>query len=125
MPRRDKLKDFEYRHSSVEANLDIGFAFQLRILRHQRGWTQQELAEKAGLKQATVSRLEGRDTFPSRSMIIKLARAFDIAYLFHFVDFDTFIEDCKDHSYERMRVAPFTASPDNPPPQTSSAPHQN
>jgi len=109
LTRRKYLDDFEYRHAAVATNLDLDFAFQLRALRASRGWTQEELAERAGLKQSSVSRLEARDEFPTKRSIEKLAKAFDIAYVFKFVSFDEFIEHTRSFSMERKQVPPYAA----------------
>ena len=37
-------------------------AVHLRPLRHQRGWTQQELARRSGVDQPTISRIENGHT---------------------------------------------------------------
>jgi transcriptional regulator with XRE-family HTH domain len=37
-------------------------AVDLRPLRHERGWTQQELARRAGVDQPTISRIENGHT---------------------------------------------------------------
>src|SRR5947209_2995232 len=42
----------------VESHLDKGIAFQLRALRDREEWSQQELAEKVGMTQNAISRLE-------------------------------------------------------------------
>jgi transcriptional regulator with XRE-family HTH domain len=51
-------------------------SFTLRDARTARGWTQDELAEKSGIDQTTISGLEvGRSTRPSFDTVQKLARA--------------------------------------------------
>ena len=40
----------------IRSSIDLGLA--LASLRKGKGWTQQSLAQKAGLRQATISRLE-------------------------------------------------------------------
>jgi ribosome-binding protein aMBF1 (putative translation factor) len=46
-------------------------------LRLQRGFSQAELAERAGTKQASVSRVERAETVPSLTLLKKLAAALD------------------------------------------------
>lgn len=104
---REKLNNFEYRHAAALAQLDIDFCFQLRALRMSRGWTQEELAERAGMKQSSVARLESRDVFPARRTIEKLAKAFDIAYVFQFVSFDAFVEHTRNLNFEKLQVPPY------------------
>ena len=46
-------------------------------LRLQRGLSQAELAERAGTKQASISRVERAETVPSLTLLKKLAAALD------------------------------------------------
>lgn len=47
----------------------------LRLLRKKKGWTQQELATKTGIKLAHISTLETKDADPKLSTIYKLMEA--------------------------------------------------
>lgn len=52
---------------------------KVRLLREQRGWTQQELGTRARLGQGTVSRIEsGRKPHNYASTLEKLAAVFDV-----------------------------------------------
>ena len=51
---------------------------RLRALRERRVLTQQELAQKAGITRATLSRLEGGADNPYPSTIRKLAAALEV-----------------------------------------------
>ncbi len=51
---------------------------RLRALRERKVLTQQELAEKAGITRATLSRLEAGAENPYPSTIRKLAAALDV-----------------------------------------------
>jgi transcriptional regulator with XRE-family HTH domain len=58
--------------------------FRVRELREARGWTQTELAKRAGIRRATVNRLENqRVTSIDLTVLEKLAKALDVdpAYL--------------------------------------------
>lgn len=49
------------------------------LLRVERGWTQQEVADKAGLSRQTVARLEQKDDIePNAPTIKKLADAYGV-----------------------------------------------
>ncbi len=54
------------------------FAQQLKALRVAAGWTQQELADKAGLNQAAISHLESSRNKPSWDAVIALADALGV-----------------------------------------------
>ncbi len=60
---------------SVEAEV---FGKRLRHLRLARKWTQEQLAEAAGITSTYTSDLERGEKVPSLSIVLRLARAFDI-----------------------------------------------
>lgn len=49
----------------------------LRVLRKKKGWTQQELATKTGIKLAHISTLEGQESDPKLSTLYKLIDALE------------------------------------------------
>lgn len=49
----------------------------LRQLRHRKGWSQRELAEKAGVPQSTVGRIETGALSPRLDTLERLAFALD------------------------------------------------
>lgn len=51
----------------------------LKRLREERGWTQQALADKAGVARNTIARLETGTRRPSVVMLAQLARAFRVS----------------------------------------------
>lgn len=57
----------------LQPKLDPGR--QILHLRLERGWTQKELAERAGTKQANISRLENGLLNPSVDMLQRVAEA--------------------------------------------------
>ncbi len=55
-------------------------AKRLKELRKKSGWSQQKLAEKAGLSYNTITKLEqGAATMPTIQTMIKIADAFGIS----------------------------------------------
>jgi transcriptional regulator with XRE-family HTH domain len=50
----------------------------IRLLRQRRGWTQRELAERAGVTQTTIVRLEGGRSEAMISTIRKIAEALGV-----------------------------------------------
>jgi DNA-binding XRE family transcriptional regulator len=58
----------------------IGYVSErIRTLRQKAGWTQNELAEKCGLPQSHISRLENGQHSPSRATLEKIAKALDVS----------------------------------------------
>ena len=50
----------------------------LKSIREARGMTQQELAERIGVRRETILHLENNRYNPSLEMALKLARVFDL-----------------------------------------------
>lgn len=63
------------RESTVLKN----FGKRVRSLRRERGWTQEQLAEAAGLHENYVSRLETGNQEPGLFVILRLAQALGVA----------------------------------------------
>ncbi|MFI9718506.1 helix-turn-helix domain-containing protein [Streptomyces sp. NPDC052396] len=60
-----------------EIHLSMALAQAVYDRRTELGLTQTELAKRAGLTQAKISRIEGSDTVPTLPLLSKLARALD------------------------------------------------
>jgi ribosome-binding protein aMBF1 (putative translation factor) len=82
----------EARVRFVESQLSKGLAFQLRALRDREGWSQVELAERAGMTQNAISRLEnphyGRATLTT---LKRLAATYDVGLIVAFVPFSKLV----------------------------------
>lgn len=57
--------------------MDESFGRMIRVLRDARRWTQEKLAEEAGLDQTTVSNTERDKGQPTLMTVMKLATVFD------------------------------------------------
>ncbi|MFI5396671.1 MAG: helix-turn-helix domain-containing protein, partial [Candidatus Binatia bacterium] len=83
-----KLRNRKYRQAFVATQLKRGVPLQIQALRKKLGWTQAKLAERAGLKQGTISRCEDPDygelTF---NTVLAIANGFDVAFVGKFVPF--------------------------------------
>jgi transcriptional regulator with XRE-family HTH domain len=55
-----------------------GFGLGVRQLREARGWSQEQLAEQAGLNRSFVGEIERSEVIVSLSTVAKLARAFEL-----------------------------------------------
>lgn len=66
----------------------MDFSDRVKALRLERGWSQQEVADRLGLNKVTVSQYESRKRRPSFEMIEALADVFhvDMNYLLGFTD---------------------------------------
>jgi transcriptional regulator with XRE-family HTH domain len=83
-----KLRNKEYRGSFVASQISNTIAAQIFSLREARGWTQAELAERAGMKQSRISDLEdpNYENYQTRTLV-KLGSAFDVGVIVRFVPF--------------------------------------
>ena len=79
----------ENREAFVHHILVVGLTSQLRILVDQRGWTQAELAERAGLAASTISEVMNPATVSNTCVktLLKIAHALDVALVSRFGTF--------------------------------------
>ncbi len=102
------LRDKEYRDLFVSEQIDTGVAFQIRALRKDRGWSQSELAERVGMTQEGVSRLENPDYGKFTYKTLKrLASAFDVALVARFEPFSRLVDWVVNLSPEDLTVPDF------------------
>ena len=81
-----KFTDKAYREAFVSADISTTIAAQIHALREQRGWTQKQLADAAGMAQTRISVLEDPSYEKSSLTTLKrLASAFDVGLLVKFV----------------------------------------
>ena len=106
------LRDKEDRDIFVSEEIDTGLPFQIRALRKDRGWSQRELAERVGITQEGISRLEslsyGRYTLTT---LKRLASAFDVALVVRFEPFSRLIEWTANLSPEDLAVPDYEHDP--------------
>lgn len=106
------LHDKEYRDLFVEEEINTGLPFQIRAIRQAREWSQKELAERVGMAQEGISRLEslnyGKFTL---STLKRVASAFDVALIVRFVPFSELAHWITDLSPENLAVPDFDHDP--------------
>lgn len=90
----DEFADEEVAHAYMESHAVTRIAAQIYALRKQRRWSQADLANRAGIAQERVSKIESAD-FTSLTMktLHKLARAFDVDVRIAFTSFSDGILD--------------------------------
>jgi transcriptional regulator with XRE-family HTH domain len=104
--------DKEYRHAYADENLNATIATQIKVLREQRDWKQEDLAEEAGMKQPMISRYENVNYSSwSISTLKKLAAAYDVYLDVRFRSFQTLVEIADEFGRNTLEVPPFTEDP--------------
>lgn len=80
----NKLRnDPEYVAAEEELRSILDIANDVLRLRLEKGWSQADLAERVGTKQANVSRLENGLSNPSVEFLQKIAKALDTELIVH------------------------------------------
>lgn len=110
--RKQAFKDKDYRHGYVDEFLNARIATQIKVLREQRGWSQKELAEHAGMKQPRISIMESVN-YSSWSITVlrKLAEAFDLVLCVSFESFGTRVNDIEELSRRNLERYSFDQDP--------------
>lgn len=109
---RQELKDRETRVIYDDDLLNSYIATQIRTLREQRGWTQQKLAEEAGMKQERISVLEDVNYSSWTAKVLRrLAQAFDLRLTIKFEEFNTFFKDFEGVKPELLKRRSFEDDP--------------
>lgn len=107
-PRRDWMEDLESRQAYMVACVEQDIAWQVRINRERRGWSQTKLAKLIGTKQSAVARIED-PAYGKHSLatLTKIAEAFDCALLLRLVDYTKFADETEGLSEEALFVRSF------------------
>jgi len=93
------LTSKKYRDAFVLEHARNSIAFQIRVLREERGWTQKKLGDEAGKPSNVISRLEDPNYGkPSLSTLFEIASACDCGVLVKFVPFTRLLREYEDVS---------------------------
>ena len=75
-----EARDPEFRAARQAMEAEFTFRLKLVEARTAAGMTQQQLAERIGTKQSSISRLESGDSEPSFDMLRRLAAALNVSF---------------------------------------------
>lgn len=102
----EEFTDKDYAHAYMESHTVSRIAAQIYALRQQRGWSQQDLAEKAGVSQERVCKLECGD-FDSLTLktLWKFSEAFDVHLQVSMEEFRTAVMDVANLDPAKLRKA--------------------
>jgi len=107
-----RQEDEEYRYAYAEDFLNTSVATQIRVIREQRGLTQEELAQKIGTKQAGISRLENVNYSAWKTETLrKIARALKVRLKITFETFGSLVDEAETFSRENLERPTFEDDP--------------
>ena len=106
---REQLQEKAYRDAFVASQIRIALPFQIRALREQRGWTQAQLAEKAGMLQPRISAMErpGGSKFTLET-VLRVTAALDVAFIGRFTSFGELARWAENFSPEYIHGSKFS-----------------
>jgi transcriptional regulator with XRE-family HTH domain len=104
----NELNEKEMRDAYLSAQTRTHLSYQIRTIRNQRGWSQEEFAEKLNTSQSAVSRMEDRG-YGKQSLqtLIQVANVFDCGLIVQFVPYEEFLQETTDLSQETLEVPEF------------------
>lgn len=100
-----EFTDEEYAHAYMESHAVSRLAAQVFALRKQRGWSQEELAQRAGIAQERISKIESGN-FDSLTMktLRNFSHAFDVNLHISFESFSEGILDVVNLKPSQLQV---------------------
>ena len=86
------IDEAEHRHQLLAQHIAVSVALQVVLMRVKQGWTQDDLAQKAGVSLKFIKALERGDPALDYRMerLAKMAKAFDVALLVRYVPFSLY-----------------------------------
>ncbi len=90
------------RHELNFTYLNVIVALQIRYMRESRGWTQQQLAERAKMHASQISELEKVrwDRPPTLNTLLVLSQAFDVAFEARFRSWGEAVSEFMGHNLQ-------------------------
>jgi len=109
---RTEFHDEETRHIYAEDLLNSYIATQIKVLREKEGWTQSELAERAGMKQERISVLEDVNYSSwTASVLRRIAKAYDLRLSIKFESFGSYLDEFENFRREALLRPSFKDDP--------------
>jgi transcriptional regulator with XRE-family HTH domain len=103
-----KMARKNYRDGYVSAHISNTVASQITKLRSENGWTQAELAERAGMKQSRISALEDPNWENVEVATLKrLASAYDVGLTVRFVPYSELAQWAVTLSEDKLHVPTY------------------
>jgi transcriptional regulator with XRE-family HTH domain len=103
-----RLRNQDYRHAYMAEGVRNWIARQVRLLREQRGWSQEQLGQETDKPQSAISRIEDPDYGKlTLQTLFDLAEAFDLPLLVQFANWGDWLERMDDVSAEAMQRESF------------------
>jgi transcriptional regulator with XRE-family HTH domain len=98
--------DKEYADAFVAAEVATGLPFQIRALRKAQKWSQQELAERTGQHQKTISDFENPNYGGKYAVasLLRLAAVFDVALIVRFAPMSDLVDWAATLSPDKIKV---------------------
>ncbi|WP_399244095.1 MULTISPECIES: helix-turn-helix domain-containing protein [Synechococcales] len=105
---KPQWSDREYREAYLEASIEQGIAWQIRINRQKRGLSQKDLAIALNTRQSAISRLEDPEhgAYNLRTLI-EIAKAFDCALSIRYIPYSSLAEESHRLSEENQFALPY------------------
>jgi len=106
---KPQWSDREYREAYLEASIEQGVAWQIRINRQKRNLTQNELAKALNTRQSAISRLEDPEHGAyNLKTLIEIAKAFDCALSIKFIPYSMLAADSYKLSEDDQFAPPYS-----------------
>lgn len=106
-----KLRNREYRLAFMPARVAAAIGSQIESMRKKNNWTQDELAQRAGMKRSRISLLESANYEGfSFTTLKRIASAFDVAVIIQFVSFRDFLRWSEGFTRGTLLPESFSAS---------------
>ena len=106
---KPQWSDQEYREAYLEASIEQGIAWQIKINRQKRDLTQRDLANMLNTKQSAISRLEDPEHGAyNLKTLIEIGKAFDCALSIKYIPYSRLAEESYFLSEEDQFALPYS-----------------